>query len=189
MDTTAKILENYFCTGDPYLALKISNEYSELRTSVTNILAHFLICDQLREFRTEFWETLFDATNAISIFLMMQNIINKCLWQELKFQIYEHLCMWCGEWTKVSWSIHFHSTEYSKRINLHSYSESESDSKHWIAGIAVSGTILPTKTSRFWRKLPIQVEKKASPTKLIGASEQITTDKTHIWANWHDEDL
>ena len=73
--------------------LKISYEYSELRTSVTNILAHFLIiCDHLREFRTEFWKTLFDATNVISIFLMMQNITNKCLWQELKFQIYEHLC-------------------------------------------------------------------------------------------------
>ena len=95
-EITAKLLEAYFCTGDPYWPLDLSekDEHSILKASV--IMAHFLICNQTKEFPEydEYREKMLDAISRTTpgLLSVMDAETKKCLGDKIECQVYEHIC-------------------------------------------------------------------------------------------------
>ena len=102
--TTAKVLEAYLCTGDPYWPLGMSNQtkHSVVKTSI--IIAHFLICNQTRHFpdADDYNERMLHSMIKAVPGLTMNTKINSCLKTKVECQIYEHVCGTNNVWN--SWN-------------------------------------------------------------------------------------
>ena len=95
-ETTAGILEAYFCKGDPYWPLKLSEgkEHSIIKASI--IMAHFLVCNQTKEFpaHKEYRDKMLTAIgdSTPSFLSIMDEKTEACLGHKIECLIFEHVC-------------------------------------------------------------------------------------------------
>ena len=93
---TAKIFEAYFCSGAQDWPLDVSDDEKHLSFRASVISAHFLICNQIREFprQEEYREKMLEEMLRVisKILADMDEDMETCLAEKTKCQMFEHIC-------------------------------------------------------------------------------------------------
>ena len=96
MKIPAKLLEAYFCSGDPLWPLNLSTEEENELFKGSVIIAHYLICSDMNglpsDYREEMIGTFLKLGSNMHLKIANSTETTQCLLQKLPCLVYENVC-------------------------------------------------------------------------------------------------